>query len=135
MDTILELLNNLFEKQYSKNLKNFLLYESEYDMKFSANNNRRVFPFFLGNNLGYKLSKFEENYNVFCENYKLKEEFSFLNNLYKKSLMNFIMVNLGYNLLKMNLRKLVLVSKMKSVLLRRDYTRMIVKILRRDAFK
>lgn len=83
MDTILELLNNLFEKQYSKNLKNFLLYESEYDMKFSANNNRRVFPFFLGNNLGYKLSKFEENYNVFCENYKLKEEFSFLNNLYK----------------------------------------------------
>ena len=83
METILDLLNKLFQKQYSKNLKNFLLYDDQYDMQFSANNTLFVFPFFVARNLNYKLGAFEDNYNTFCNDYKLKDEYSFLESLHK----------------------------------------------------
>lgn len=83
METILDLLNKLFQKQYSKNLKNFLLYDDQYDMQFSANNTLFVFPFFIARNLNYKLGAFEDNYNTFCNDYKLKDEYSFLESLHK----------------------------------------------------
>ena len=83
METVLDLLNNLFKKQYSKNLKNFLLHDDNYDMEFSANKKRCVFPFFVTRNVDYKIGQFGKNYDKFCEDYKLKDEFSFLSNLHK----------------------------------------------------
>ena len=83
MEAILNLLNDMFQKQYGKNLKKFLLDDDQFDMEFSANNHRKVFPFFVGRNLDYKIKVFEKNYNKFCEDYKLKDEFSFLNNVHK----------------------------------------------------
>lgn len=83
METILDLLNKLFQKQYSKNLKNFLLYDDQYDMQFSANNHLSVFPFFVARNLNYKLGAFEDNYYTFCDDYKLKDEYLFLESLHK----------------------------------------------------
>lgn len=83
METILDLLNKLFQKQYSKNLKNFLLYDDQYDMQFSANNTLFVFPFFVARNLNYKLGAFEDNYYTFCDDYKLKDEYLFLESLHK----------------------------------------------------
>lgn len=83
METILDLLNKLFQKQYSKNLKNFLLYDDQYDMQFSANNHLFVFPFFVARNLNYKLGAFEDNYYTFCDDYKLKDEYLFLESLHK----------------------------------------------------
>ena len=83
METVLNLLNDLFQKQYGKNLKKFLLDDDQFDMEFSANNHRKVFPFFVGRNLDYKLKIFEKNYGKFCKNYKLKDEYLFLESLYK----------------------------------------------------
>ena len=109
METILDLLNDLFQKQYGKNLKKFLLDDEQFDMEFSANNHRKVFPFFVGRNLDYKLKIFEKNYDKFCEDYKLKDEFLFLNNVHKlfqeKIINNFHNCQFGLQIARNELKK------------------------------
>lgn len=81
IDKILNLLQKKFESQYQKNLKTFLV-DNPDSLKFSSKINEEVFPFFLKSSLEYKVQFFSRNYNHFCKDYKLKDEFWFLKDVH-----------------------------------------------------
>lgn len=78
---ILNLLQKKFESQYQKNLKTFLV-DSPDSLKFSSKISEEVFPFFLKSSLEYKVQFFSRNYNHFCKDYKLKDEYWFLKDVH-----------------------------------------------------
>lgn len=78
---ILNLLQKKFESQYKNNLRKFLI-ENPDSLKFSTELRDEVFPFFLKSSLDYKISFFSRNYDHFCKDYKLKDEYYFLKDIY-----------------------------------------------------
>ena len=81
LDEILNLLQKKFESQYKNNLRKFLI-ENPDSLKFSSELKDEVFPFFLKASLDYKISFFSRNYDHFCKDYKLKDEYYFLKDIY-----------------------------------------------------
>ena len=81
LDEILNLLQKKFESQYKNNLRKFLI-ENPDSLKFSSELKDEVFPFFLKASLDYKISFFSRNYDHFCKDYKLKDEYCFLKDIY-----------------------------------------------------
>lgn len=108
LDEILNLLQKKFESQYKNNLRKFLI-ENPDSLKFSTELRDEVFPFFLKTSLDYKINFFSRNYDHFCKDYKLRDEYCFLKDLYNAFKEwnlkecysgNFIFDDLLYNLRK-----------------------------------
>ena len=56
--------------------------ENPDSLKFSSELKDEVFPFFLKASLDYKISFFSRNYDHFCKDYKLTDEYYFLKDIY-----------------------------------------------------